>query len=71
MSTVRAAYEHELAQRGYASDPGQLAAVAALERCVQEWADYRARRSNALILCKTAFPLFGPHDHLIAVLFKN
>ena len=48
MSTVRAAYEHELAQRGYASDPGQLAAVAALERCAQEWADYRAQRSNAL-----------------------
>ncbi len=30
---VRAAYEAELATRGYQSDPAQLRAVAALERC--------------------------------------
>ena len=35
-------------ERGYHSDPAQLAAVAALERCENEWADYKARRSNAL-----------------------
>ncbi len=45
---VRASYEHTLAERGYASDPAQLRAVDALERCENEWADYKARRSNAL-----------------------
>lgn len=48
MTTVLVAYEHELAARGYSSDPGQLAAVAALDRCAIEWAQYRAQRSNAL-----------------------
>jgi cell division protein ZapE len=46
--SVRALYEQTLAERGYASDPAQLRAVAALERCENEWADYKARRSNAL-----------------------
>ena len=45
---VRALYEAELAQRGYQSDAAQLRAVHALERCETEWADYKARRSNAL-----------------------
>ncbi len=45
---VRALYEQTLAERGYASDPAQLRAVDALERCENEWADYKARRSNAL-----------------------
>ena len=45
---VRQLYEAELLQRGYRSDPAQLGAVAALERCENEWADYKARRSNAL-----------------------
>ena len=45
---VRQLYEAELVQRGYRSDPAQLGAVAALERCENEWADYKARRSNAL-----------------------
>jgi cell division protein ZapE len=45
---VRALYEQTLAERGYASDPAQLRAIAALERCENEWADYKARRSNAL-----------------------
>ena len=45
---VRALYEATLAERGYLSDPAQLRAVAALERCENEWADYKARRSNAL-----------------------
>lgn len=44
---VLAAYERELAQRGYHSDAGQLAAVAALDRCAEEWAHYREQRSNA------------------------
>jgi cell division protein ZapE len=45
---VRAAYEAELATRGYQSDPAQLRAVAALERCAAEWSHFKQRRSNAL-----------------------
>ncbi len=45
---VRQLYEATLVERGYSSDPAQLSAVVALERCENEWADYKARRSNAL-----------------------
>jgi cell division protein ZapE len=45
---VRAAYEAELATRGYKSDPAQLRAVDALERCAQEWSEYKQKRSNAV-----------------------
>jgi cell division protein ZapE len=45
---VRQLYERTLTERGYQSDDAQLRAVAALERCETEWADYKARRSNAL-----------------------
>jgi cell division protein ZapE len=45
---VRQLYQQTLAERGYDSDPAQLLAVDALERCENEWADYKARRSNAL-----------------------
>lgn len=45
---VRELYELTLAERGYRSDPAQLRALDALERCETEWADYKARRSNAL-----------------------
>ena len=45
---VRQAYEAELAAKGFQSDPAQLRAVAALERCAQEWGAYKQRRSNAL-----------------------
>ena len=45
---VRELYEQTLVQRGYRSDPAQLRAIDALERCENEWADYKARRSNAL-----------------------
>jgi cell division protein ZapE len=44
---VRSAYEAELAARGYASDPAQLRAIDALERCATQWAAYKGRRSNA------------------------
>jgi cell division protein ZapE len=44
---VHLAYEAELAARGYASDPAQLRAIDALERCAMEWAAYKGRRSNA------------------------
>ena len=45
---VRQLYQATLAERGFQSDAAQLAAVAALERCENEWADYKARRGNAL-----------------------
>lgn len=44
---VRAAYEAELRVRGYQSDPAQLQAVEALERCAAEWSHFKQRRSNA------------------------
>jgi cell division protein ZapE len=46
--TVTGLYHQTLAERGYKPDPAQLRAVAALQRCQDEWADYKARRSNAL-----------------------
>jgi cell division protein ZapE len=46
--TVRELYEATLAERGFLSDPAQLRAVDALERCEREWADYKARRGNAI-----------------------
>jgi cell division protein ZapE len=45
---VRELYEAALAERGYRSDPAQRRAIDALERCEREWADYKARRGNAL-----------------------
>jgi cell division protein ZapE len=45
---VRALYQATLAERGYSADDAQLRAVEALERCEREWADYKARRSNAV-----------------------
>ncbi len=44
---VHAAYYAELKHRGYTSDPAQLCAVAALERCAIEWSAYKDQRSNA------------------------
>lgn len=46
--SVRAAYEAELRARNYSSDPAQLLAVEALERCASEWALFKEKRSNAL-----------------------
>ena len=48
MTTVLEAYQNELEARSYASDPGQLAAVAALERCADEWDAYLDQRSSTL-----------------------
>jgi cell division protein ZapE len=45
---VRALYEATLKERGYTSDAAQARAIDALERCESEWADYKARRSNAV-----------------------
>ncbi|MDO9198688.1 cell division protein ZapE, partial [Rhodoferax sp.] len=46
--SVKQAYQAELASRGYTADPAQLRAVDALDRCAQEWALFKERRSNAL-----------------------
>ena len=48
MVGVRDFYAKTLGERGYVSDPAQLRAIDALERCEREWADYKARRANAL-----------------------
>ena len=44
---VKQAYEAELVARGYQSDPAQLRAVDALERCANEWAAFKEQRSNS------------------------
>lgn len=46
--SVRQAYDAELAARHYTSDPAQLRAVDALERCASEWAQFKAQRSSLL-----------------------
>jgi cell division protein ZapE len=46
--SVTTAYQAEIKARGFISDPAQLRAVAALQRCATEWAGYRAKRSNPL-----------------------
>lgn len=46
--TVALAYQKELEARHWSSDTGQLAAVAALQRCADDWAKYRTLRSSVL-----------------------
>jgi cell division protein ZapE len=48
MLTVTELYEQMLKARGYRSDPAQMRAIEALQRCYEEWLDYKARRSNAI-----------------------
>ena len=43
---VRETYDAELKLRGYHSDPAQLRAISALERCATQWAAYKEKRSN-------------------------
>jgi cell division protein ZapE len=45
---VKAFYEQTLKERGFQADAAQLHAIGALQRCENEWIDYKARRSNAL-----------------------
>jgi cell division protein ZapE len=58
MTSVRQLYERSLAERNYTADAAQLAAVDALERCENEWADYKSRRRNALtkLLIRPSIP---------------
>ena len=41
-------YLKELEIRGFKSDPAQLRAIDALERCAFEWAAYKEKRSSTL-----------------------
>ena len=41
-------YQHALKERGYQSDPAQLAAVARLQQSYDEWVAYRAKRSTRI-----------------------
>jgi len=41
-------YQKELKARGYESDPAQLRAIDALERCASEWSHYKEKRSNPI-----------------------
>ena len=45
--SVKQQYLAELGQRGYQSDPAQLRAIDALDRCASEWAAFKEQRSNA------------------------
>lgn len=45
---VARVYQRELKARGFQSDPAQLRAIAALERCAAEWAGYKEKRSSKL-----------------------
>ncbi len=46
--SVTANYERELQVRGFTTDPAQQRAIAALQRCADDWAAYKAKRSNSL-----------------------
>ncbi|WP_233584689.1 cell division protein ZapE [Aquabacterium soli] len=46
--SVTELYKNSLAERGYKADEAQLKGIAALQRCQDEWAGYKAQRSNAL-----------------------
>ncbi|MGB4926622.1 MAG: cell division protein ZapE [Giesbergeria sp.] len=47
-NSVVKAYRAELTAKGYQSDPAQERAVAALQRCADDWARYKSKRSSAL-----------------------
>lgn len=46
--SVETAYYAVLQDKGYQPDPAQLRAVAALQRCADEWGAYKSKRSNRL-----------------------
>ena len=49
MNSVTELYHQTLAERGYAADGAQLRAIESLQRCQDEWAAYKSRRSNVLM----------------------
>lgn len=55
--SVTELYHHTLAERGYTSDPAQLRAIEALQRCADEWVEYKARRGHLLAKLLTRPPI--------------
>jgi cell division protein ZapE len=57
VSIVRA-YQQQLAEQGFTADAAQLRAAERLERCADEWADYKAKRGGTLkkMISKPALP---------------
>ena len=45
---VVAAYDAALKAKGYTADPAQIRAIAALQRCADDWTAYKNKRSNSL-----------------------
>ncbi|MFL6715949.1 MAG: cell division protein ZapE [Burkholderiaceae bacterium] len=43
---VREFYQHALAERGFSADQAQHAAVERLQRCYEEWVEYKAQRAS-------------------------
>ena len=48
MRSVAQVYQAELTAKGFQADPGQRVGLNALERCADEWANYKARRGGRL-----------------------
>ncbi|PTT84936.1 cell division protein ZapE [Pelomonas sp. HMWF004] len=48
MTSVTELYQQILTERGFKADSAQLRAIEALQRCQDEWAAYKSRRSNAV-----------------------
>jgi len=42
------AYDAALKAKGYTADPAQTRAIAALQRCADDWTAYKNKRSNSL-----------------------
>src|SRR4051794_12007759 len=58
MPTVTELYHQTLSERGFQADAAQLGAVAALQRCEDEWVAYKSRRANPItkILVRPPIP---------------
>jgi cell division protein ZapE len=48
LRSVAQVYQAELTAKGFQADPGQLVGLNALERCADEWTNYKARRGGRL-----------------------
>jgi len=56
--SVLEAYQRQLAAHGFRADAAQMRAAERLERCAEEWADYKAKRGGTLkkMISKPALP---------------
>ena len=55
---VREYYQHALAERGFSADQAQHAAVERLQRCYEEWVEYKAQRASVFkrLISRPAVP---------------